>query len=162
MYNELPFRPHVSTKSAVMRLIAPNHCWHFDAWLYSAGARALALHTETRQGGRDLLTSHVYLWDGTRLTYLASGIDPGAEPVTLQDKALWPRYAELNRLHWDHILPMAARVPAGFRTRSVALHYIRAPSLDPFSDDAINMHQYGSDMSVPELSTTVPLDRNVQ
>jgi hypothetical protein len=140
-YSQLQYRPHVKPTEQVQGLIAPSHCWHFDAWLYEYGGE-LFLLAETRAGGRDLLTRHAYQWDGERLRYVADVPDLSA-PVTLQDKAMWPRFAELNALHHRYVLPMAARVPSGFRSRSVALHYVRAPSIAPFDPDVVNLHQYG-------------------
>jgi hypothetical protein len=136
----------VKPTEQVQSLIAPGSCWHFDAWLCEEQNGALALLVETRKGGRDLLSSHVYAWDGERLRYMnvsADDLRRDCQPVTMQDKALWPRYAELNRLHWDYVIPMSVRVPDGFRSRSVALHYIRAPSIAPFDGTEANMHQYG-------------------
>jgi hypothetical protein len=140
MYNPLPNRPYVGKTEQVMRLIAPGHCWHFDAWLLAGGDK-LFLLVETRAGGRQLLTLNMYQWDGGRLHYCTEGFDD-LQPVTLQDKALWPRFDELNALHWRYVYPMSLRVPPGFRSRSVALHYIRAPSLEPFDGTEVNLHQY--------------------
>ena len=141
MYNALAYRPNVQPKSSVMQLIAPGTCWHFDAWLFiERHTGALILHVQTRRGGRDLLTDHMYRVENGQPRYAAS-VGEG-DPITLQDRAQWPRFAELNELHWRHIVPMAARVPAGFKSRSVALHYIRAPALDPFAGDEVNLHQY--------------------
>jgi hypothetical protein len=140
-YKQLQLRPNVRDTEQVHYLIAPGHCWHFDAWLYDAGD-GLYLLTETRKGGRDLIASHAYRWDGHTLRYVAR-VPDGAALVTMHDKALWPRFDELNRLHWLYIVPMAARVPAGFRSRSVALHYVRAPSIAPFDGTEVNLHQYG-------------------
>lgn len=143
-YSTLELRPHVRPTEQVHGLIAPSHCWHFDAWLYPLTGDALALLIETRAGGRELLTSHVYSWDGDRLRYLALTADDlraMVQPITMQDRAYVSRFVELNNLHaW--VLPMAARVPSGYRSRSVALHYVRAPSLEPFEDDALNLSQF--------------------
>jgi hypothetical protein len=145
-YAQLQYRPHVKPTEQVQALIAPGHCWHFDAWLYDAGntqrAGYLYLVTESRAGGRDLLSRNCYVWDGEGLRYCAH-VPGDLRPVTINDKALWPREAELNRLH-ARVLEMASRVPGGFRSRSVALHYVRAPSIAPFDPDVVNLHQYGT------------------
>lgn len=143
-YNALEYRPNVRPTEQVFGLIAPGHCWHFDAWLFSTGhEHMLALIVETRKGGRDLLTHNEYVWDGRSLRYANTAPDSGPlGEVTLQDRALVSRADELNELH-RRVLAMAARVPAGFRSRSVALHYVRAPSLAPFDADVVNLHQYG-------------------
>jgi hypothetical protein len=83
----------------------------------------------------------VYLWNGDALRYVAFDLSE-AETVTLQDRALWPRFAELNSMHWRYVYPMAMKVPPGYRSRSVAFHYIRAPSIEPFDGTEVNMHQY--------------------
>lgn len=144
-YAQLQYRPNVKPTEQVQGLIARGHCWHFDAWLFEYNG-GLALLVETRAGGRDLLTSNAYAWDGERLRYLNATGDELRQlaTVTLQDKAYWPREAELNVLHL-RVLDMAARVPSGFRSRSVALHYVRAPSLAPFDGSEVNLHQYGAE-----------------
>lgn len=145
MYNPLPFRPYVAPNSSVMVLIAKGHCWHFDAWMRCGSDGTLYVHIETRSGGRELLTRTLFTAMHGTLYRMGGAVEPvidQLEPVTLQDKALWPRYAELNEIHWRDILPLAGQPPRGFRSRSVALHYIRAPSLDPLADDVLNMHHY--------------------
>jgi hypothetical protein len=141
-WKALQYRPHVRTTEQVHGLIAHGKCWHFDAWLFEYNG-ALALLAETRAGGRDVLTSHAYTWDGDALRYLNASGDELREhrTVTMQDRAYVSRADELNALH-GRVIAMAARVPAGFRSRSVALHYVRAPSLEPFEPDAVNMTQY--------------------
>jgi hypothetical protein len=139
-YAQLQYRPHVKPTEQVMTLIANGRCWHFDAWLYPHNNDVL-LQVQTRAGGRDVLSQHHYIWDGERLRYTAE-IPNGQFSITMQDRAYWSRFDELNRLHWQYIVPMSRRVPDGFRSRSVALHYVRAPSLEPFGDDALNLSQY--------------------
>jgi hypothetical protein len=102
----------------------------------------LYVKIQTRKGGRELLTEHEYIVENGRMRY-AAAIPSEAEPITMHDKAEWPRFDELNALHHKYVLPMAARVPDNFRSRSVALHYVRAPSLPPFEGDEVNLHQYG-------------------
>jgi hypothetical protein len=144
-YNALQYRPNVKPTEQVHTLIAPGHCWHFDAWLFEYNG-GLALLTETRAGGRDLLTANAYTWDGERLKYLnATGDELRQLPtITVQDRQYISRAGELNAMH-RRVLEMAARVPSGFRSRSVALHYVRAPSLAPFDGTEVNLHQYGTE-----------------
>jgi hypothetical protein len=158
-YALLVLRPHVTLDSTVHRLIAPGTCWHFDAWLYQHGAE-LYLLVETRAGGRRELASHAYMIDGDRIRYVPA-IPEGAVAVTMNDKALWPEFDRLNTIHWRYVLPMTNRIPAGFRGRSVALHYVRAPALEPFDGTEVNLHQYGKKDSVPDMYATVPLDGSV-
>jgi hypothetical protein len=143
MYKQLPLRPNVKPTEQLQTLIAPSHCWHFDAWLLRDASGALYLRIETRMGGRYLLTSHDYIVEHGRAR-MVMGIPADARPITLQDKAEWPHTDTLNRLHRRYVLPMAARVPDGFRSRSVALHYVRAPDLAPFDGSEVNLHQYGA------------------
>lgn len=142
-YSQLQYRVNVKPTEQVQGLIAPGHCWHFDAWLFSEPNGALALLVETRAGGRELLTSNAYAWDGERLRYMNAPADMLRDlpAITVQDRGYVSRFEELNRLH-SKVLDMAARVPSGFRSRSVALHYVRAPSLAPFEDDALNLSQF--------------------
>jgi hypothetical protein len=142
-YNALTLRPHVLPASQVMGLIAPSTCWHFDAWLMQRLAFLDEMYfvIETRAGGRDLLTRHCYWLRDGRLIYTPEPAGE-AQPVTLQDKALWPRFAELNAMHWRFVYPMALAVPPGYRSRSVAFHYVRAPNIEPFDGTEVNMHQY--------------------
>lgn len=139
-WNAIPTRPNVKPTEQVMTLIAPSHCWHFDAWLYEGWDRdTLVLKTETRAGGRNLLTSALYVWNGDSLRYTDTAPNY-ARACTLQDRALIPRAAELDALH-SRVLRMAARVPSGFRSRSVALHYVRCPDLPPFDGTEANWQQ---------------------
>lgn len=137
MHALIPTRPHVRRTEQVMMLIGPSTCWHFDAWLLALGGELFAV-IETRAGGRELLTRNTYKVMGGGLHYVAA-IPDGAEFITLQDKALWPRFAELNEIHWRWIVPMTLRVPGGYRSRSVALNYVRAPSIEPFDGTEVNM-----------------------
>jgi hypothetical protein len=133
-WNTIPTRPNVKPTEQVMGLIAPSHCWHFDAWLYEVAASDdLLLRVETRAGGRDLLTSALYRWDGERLRYTAPQPED-QRAVTINARHMWSRAAELGRLH-KRVLTMAARVPSGFRSRSVALHYVRAPDVHPITGE---------------------------
>jgi hypothetical protein len=138
----LSTRPNVKVTEQVYTLISRGHCWHFDAWMMRHPVtNMLYVKTQTRAGGRDLLTEHDYICEGGRLRYVPS-IPVGAEPLTMMDQREWPNFDELNALHWRYVAPMAARVPAGFRSRSVALHYVRAPNVEPFGPDAVNLSQY--------------------
>jgi hypothetical protein len=142
-YNGLALRPHLAKDSTWTRAIANRQCWHFDAWLLEdARLGVIYVRAEARAGGRELLWSQLYAWSGSRLNAIIH-LPDGTREVTLQDKALWPRYDELNALHWRHIVPMSERVPNGYRSRSVALHYVRAPSLEPLEDGVANWHRYG-------------------
>lgn len=132
-WNAIPNRPHVKPTEQVMTLIAPSHCWHFDAWLYEYGPDLL-LRVETRAGGRDLLWSAFYVWNGERLNYCNTPHAANLRPVTFNDRAMWSRAAELDRLH-KRVLTMIARRPAGFRSQSVALHYVRAPDVHPITGE---------------------------
>jgi hypothetical protein len=132
-WNAIPTRPHVKPTEQVMALIAPSHCWHFDAWLYGDPQGALILRVETRAGGREVLTSNLYEWDGERLRYTTQPPDY-MRPVTVNDRPMWRRARELDGLH-RRVMTMAARVPAGFRSRSVALHYVRAPDVHPITGE---------------------------
>jgi hypothetical protein len=135
-------RPHVRSTEQVYSLISRGHCWHFDAWMLRHPASGmLYVKVQQRKGGRDLLAEHEYIYEGGRLRYVPR-IPTECEPVTMQDQREWPQFAELNALHWRYIIPMTHRIPAGFRSRSVALHYVRAPSLAPFEGDEVNLHQY--------------------
>lgn len=149
-HNPLVLRPYTSPSSQAGYLISKQTCWHFDAWLHVLHNHVF-LHIETRAGGRKKLTGHTYLWTGERLQYCVQSLD-AAERVTLQDKALWPRYDELNAMHWRYVPAMAARIPDGYRSRSVALHYIRAPSLDPMADSP-NFFRYGECSGLTGTST---------
>lgn len=132
-WNTIPTRPNVKATEQVLGLIAPSHCWHFDAWLYGEPNGPLILRVETRAGGRELLTSILYRWDGERLRATTQQPDY-MRPVTVNDRPMWSRSAELDRLH-KRVLAMAARVPAGYRSRSVALHYVRAPDIHPITGE---------------------------
>lgn len=138
MYSAIQTRPHVRVTEQVMELIGNSTCWHFDAWMMRAPDGTLFLRVQTRAGGRDRLTEADYVYLGGRLQY-AAVFASDLQPITMQDRAEWPRFAEFNELHWRHIVPMSQRVPAGYRSRSVALHYVRAPSLEPFDADVVNM-----------------------
>lgn len=139
MYRPLLLRPHVKPTEQVMGLIAPSHCWHFDAWLLRDDQGRLYARLETRAGGRDLLTSLEYMYEAGTLRMVAQ-IPASAQPVTIQDRG--ENADELNELHGRYILPRChGRLPAGFRSRSVRLHYVRAPSLPPFADDVTNWAQ---------------------
>lgn len=141
MYSPIETRPYVKPTEQVMMLIGPSSCWHFDAWLYETEDGAMFVLIETRAGGRDVRSVANYRIMGGGLHRVAS-IPVGARAVTLQDKALWPRFDELNAIHWQWVHPMALRVPAGFRSRSVAIHYVRAPSIEPIDGDVVNMSHY--------------------
>lgn len=147
-YNTLPYRPHVSSTSNVLELIARGTCWHFDAWMFrDIEHDAFYLRTETRAGGRELIASNTYrlaLGDAPRLEY--AYITEGSarlSPITLQDRDILPHYSGLNAVHWRYVVPMSCRVPAGFRSRSVCMHYVRAPSIEPVAADVLNSFTYG-------------------
>lgn len=142
MYKQLELRPHVSTTRAIHALLARAHCWHFDAWLYRDPHKRLYLAVETRKGGRIPLQRHIYqVLDSSRLHYVPA-LPAGAREITLQDRAEALNYPELNVLHWRYVVPMLARRPLAYRSQSVALHYCRAPSLDPMEGAGPNFHVY--------------------
>lgn len=134
-WSAIPTRPNVKPTEQVMGLIAPSHCWHFDAWLYEyPDSPDLLLVIETRAGGRELLVRSLYRWSGERLRYVPASQLTDQRPVTVNARHMLPRSAELDRLH-KRVLTMAARVPSGFRSRSVALHYVRAPDVHPITGE---------------------------
>jgi hypothetical protein len=139
-WNALPLRPHVKPTEQVMGLIAPSHCWHFDAWLLRDEHNRLYLRIETRAGGRELLTSLEYMYEQGRLR-MVPAIPAHAYPITMQDRTEQPthRATELDAIHRAYVLPRAwAALGANFRSRSIRLHYVRAPSLPPIGDDLAN------------------------
>lgn len=139
-YRPLLLRPYVKPSEQVMGLIGPSHCWHFDAWLLRDTARRLYIRVQTRAGGRELLSEREYLVEhGLARMVLAIPVD--AEPITLQDRGEQQSADELNSLHSRYVMPWAATVPPGFRSRSVALHYVRCPDLAPFEGDEANWQQ---------------------
>ncbi len=140
MYNTLKNRPFVRQNSTALQRIANKKCWHFDAWLGETSQPGmLALHVKTSAGGREQLTAMTYLILNGRLKVTPR--NTVARLLTLDD--LSPdEYDTINALHWRTVFGMARRVPAGFRSRSVALHYIRAPSLDPIPPTVTNWSRY--------------------
>lgn len=141
----LEHRPEVEAQ--LRRAIGHRTCWHFDAWLYrrQLGHDAAWLYkVETRGGGRGLLTSAWYLatLDTGAIAYQPLVMEPG-ELVTLQDRDLSADVAaKLDAIHWRYIYPMSCRAPSGFTSRSVRLHYIRAPSVAGVPDDVQNFWAY--------------------
>lgn len=136
-YTGIPTRENVSATEQLMTLIAKGTCWHFDAWMLRDDQGRLYVLVQTRAGGRKLIWEMSYTYENGVLRAVME-IPEQAQFITLQDKAEWPHFDELNRLHWERIVPMTRRVPDGFRSRSVALHYVRAPSLEPFTGTEIN------------------------
>jgi hypothetical protein len=138
-YAALDYRPHA--RGLWKQTIANSSCWHFDAWLYAHGAE-LYLVTETRTGGRDVLARHVYRVapDCAALHYVPA-MPEACQPVTL-DMLPVDTSQRLNALHWRSVYPMSQRRPNGFRYSSVSLHYIRAPSLEPFEPGVQNFSRH--------------------
>lgn len=143
MHKQLKYRPNLTPTSTVHSMVAKGICWHFDAWLFRDTDNSLYLDVQTRRGGRDLIARNVYraIHGNTRLATVAR-VPETAQALTLHDRAELPWYAELNALHWRYVVPMIARRPDAFRSQSVALHYLRAPSLDPFGGAGENFHVY--------------------
>lgn len=140
MWKPIALRPHVKPSEQVMLLIAPSHCWHFDAWFLRDSANRLYVRMETRAGGRELLTSFEYMYENGRLRMVP--LTPAdARLITMSDRAELANAGELNHVHTKYVLAFAARVPRGFRSRSVALHYVRAPDLPPITPDMENWAQ---------------------
>lgn len=136
-YKPMELRPYL--RGAYRQRAANGRCWHFDAWLFydEADAGALYMATQTREGGRELLTAHSYIvhWrdDGDAALVYRAQIPAHANLVRITDGAMLPLYERLNRMHWSHVVPMAQRRPDAYAYSSVALHYIAAPSLDPLA-----------------------------
>lgn len=148
-YSKMLHRPHVTQTSMVGVLITKPICWHLDVWLYRDADEAYWFRVETRKGGRGMP-----LWQVSYRTRLGEGprlllaLPDGLEPVTLQDRAIVADkalYAYLNRWHWELIVPLSRRIPSAFKSRSVALHYIRAPSYPPLDGSETNYHKYGTE-----------------
>lgn len=129
MYAKLDFRPHVAVTSHMITLIANLRCWHFDAWLARHQGTYYYI-VETRAGGRDRLTQWNYMVHPGGLRFVPE-LPDRAELCTFSDRDVRGAYAHLNALHWRHIVPMSKRKPDMYRSRSIAMHYIRAPSHDP-------------------------------
>lgn len=138
--NRLDYRPFVGQTSHLMELIGSARCWHFDAWL-AMDRGTFYFIVETRHGGREPLTRHTYKVAG-ELIFLVPDAPAGAVLVTLSDRALAGLYERLNRIHWRFIVPLSHRKPDRYAGRSIAMHYVRAPSLDPL-EGIVNRFAYG-------------------
>lgn len=147
-YRDLTLRPHLST--SWKQTLGNGRCWHFDAWLLydEADSGAMYMVIQTRKGGRDVLTQHEYSVDWlangeAALSYLPDRDRMArASFVTLQDRSMRELYGRLNRLHWNTIWPMTQRRPDEFTYSSIALHYVRAPSLEPILAGTVNYSRF--------------------
>jgi hypothetical protein len=147
---DMPYRPNGGRM--VQLAIGAGTCWHFDAWCYRDALGFLSLHVMTHRGGRELLTSMLYAIEPSgALRYMGdgpiriAGLDtPNIHDmaVTLQDRKLPPGSRDqLQRCHTDYVLPMCERVPPSFRSRSVWLHYCRAPDMLGVPADVVNYYK---------------------
>jgi hypothetical protein len=132
-YSLIPTRPHVSLTSTVMTLIAKSICLHYDAWLFRAPATGdYYVLLQAREGGRKLLGERRYRITDELMERIADPIPADAYEVTLQSKEQWPDFERLNSIHHAYILPLVrGPLPSGYKSRSVALHYVQSPSLEP-------------------------------
>lgn len=152
----LQYRPHIVPTSDSYRRIRSHKCWHFDAWLCRAGLGELFLLTEARRGGRLIRTrpmpNDVYRVapNGTLHPCNYGALYAGGEVLQVTIDALegTARDAALT-VHRAYVMAWADRVPFGFTSRSVCLHYWPIPDSPAIAEGTMNYCVKGGALAGP-------------